>query len=225
MEEIENAINEHKEIYEGLYDILSEYNSKFNLTAIKSKEDYYLKHIADSMLGLPYIKGKVLDIGSGAGFPAFVIKTELPETDITMVDSVGKKVTYLNEVIKKLGLESIKALHCRIEDIGRREYYDTVTARAVARLNVLAEYALPYLKKGGLLVAYKAADCDEEIKEAEYDVKLLGGKIRGIEEKKLDENTYRRIILIEKIGASPVGYPRKNNKPRLSPLTVDKSEK
>lgn len=216
--DLETLIEKHKNFYEELYELLTEYNSKFNLTAIKSKEDYYTKHIADSMLGLPYVKGKVLDIGSGAGFPALVLKTENPDLDITMVDSVGKKINYLNAVIEKLGLKGIIAVHNRIEDIGGHESYDTVTARAVARLNVLAEYALPYLKTGGHFVAYKASDSDEEIKEAKYAIGLLGGRIKDIKEEILDENTVRRIVIIEKIKNTPSSYPRKNNKPRISPL-------
>lgn len=216
--DLENMIGKNISVYEKLYGILTEYNARFNLTAIKSKEDYYTKHIADSMLGLPYVRGKVLDIGSGAGFPALVLKIEKPELDVTMVDSVGKKVGYLQTVIEKLGLHGITALHSRIEDIVGRESYDTVTARAVARLNVLAEYALPFLKKGGKFVAYKAEDSDEEIKEAEYAVKLLGGTISAVKEEKLDDETVRRLVIVKKIRSTPPAYPRKNNKPRLAPL-------
>lgn len=216
--EIKTLIEKHKEFYDELYLFLSEYNSRFNLTAIKSAEDYYVKHIADSMLGLSYVEGKVLDIGSGAGFPALVLKKEKPELEITMTDSVGKKVKYLNEVLKKFGMTGIVALHCRIEDIENKEYYDTVTARAVAGLNVLAEYALPYLKPGGKLVSYKSFDCEEEIKEAEYAVKLLGGEIENVVAAELDGDIKRKIVLIRKKTRTPQGYPRKNNKPRLSPL-------
>ena len=207
-----------KDVYEKLYKLLAEWNGKFNLTAIKSKEDYEIKHIRDSMLGLPYISGKVLDIGSGAGFPGLVIKIEKPETDVTLVDSVRKKTDYLTYAIDALGLKNIRALHTRIEDLKNKESYDTVTARAVARMNVLAEYCLPFVKTGGVMVAYKSADCDEEMNEAERAIKLLGGETAASELFDLDENTKRRIIVIKKVKRSPDGYPRSGNKPRLKPL-------
>ena len=119
-----------KEIYEKLFRLLSDRNEKFNLTAIKSKEDFEVKHVRDSMLGLPYINGNVLDVGSGAGFPGLVIKIEKPETVVTLIDSVRKKTDYLSEAIKELGLENITAVHTRIEDMAGKESYDTVTARA-----------------------------------------------------------------------------------------------
>ena len=138
-----------KDIYEKLYGLLTEWNGKFNLTAIKSKEDFEIKHIRDSMLGLPFINGKVLDVGSGAGFPGLVIKIEKPECDVTLIDSVRKKTDYLTTVINELGLSGIRAVHTRVEDITERESFDTVTARAVAPLVTLAEYCLPFVRLGG----------------------------------------------------------------------------
>ena len=208
----------NEKIYEKLYNLLTEYNSRFNLTAIKGYEDYLVKHVRDSMLGLPYVNGRVLDIGSGAGFPALVMKTEKPELDVTMTDSVGKKVNYLSAVIDALGMTGIRAVHTRIEDMKDFGAYDTVTARAVARLAVLAEYGLPFVRIGGALVAYKAADCGEEIKEAGRAIKLLGGEIERTDEIKLTDDITRSIIVVRKTSPSPKGYPRKGNKPRLSPL-------
>ena len=216
--DLENMVGKNISVYEKLYGILTEYNARFNLTAIKSKEDYYTKHIADSMLGLPYVSGKVLDIGSGAGFPALVLKIEKPEVDVTMVDSVGKKVGYLQTVIEKLGLHGITALHSRIEDMKERESYDTVTARAVARLATLTEYCLPFVKTGGVFVAYKSADTEEEIKEAGRVIELLGGRTEINDVFDLDGETKRRIIVIRKIKPSPPSYPRKGNKPRKDPV-------
>ena len=208
----------NEKIYEKLYNLLTEYNSRFNLTAIKGYEDYLVKHVRDSMLGLPYVNGRVLDIGSGAGFPALVLKTEKPELDVTMTDSVGKKVNYLSAVIDALEMTGIRAVHTRIEDMKDFGAYDTVTARAVARLAVLAEYGLPFVRIGGALVAYKAADCGEEIKEAGRAIKLLGGEIERTDEIKLTDDITRTIIVVRKTSPSPKGYPRKGNKPRLSPL-------
>ncbi len=204
--------------YKKLYDILKVYNSKFNLTAIRNFEDYKIKHIEDSKLGLPFVKGRILDIGSGAGFPALVLKIERPELDITMVDSVRKKVDYLNAVIEELELKNIRAVHSRIEDIKEKESFDTVTARAVARLNVLAEYALPFVKTGGVFVSYKAENCEDEINEAKRAIILLGGKIERTESIALSEDTVRKIIVIRKIKPSPKVYPRGGNKPRNNPI-------
>ena len=207
-----------KEIYEKLFRLLSDRNEKINLTAIKSKEDFEVKHVRDSMLGLPYINGKVLDVGSGAGFPGLVIKIEKPETVVTLIDSVRKKTDYLSEAIKELGLENITAVHTRIEDMAGKESYDTVTARAVARMATLAEYCLPFVKTGGAFVAYKSEGGEEELNEAEKVIRLLGGKVERDELLSLDEDTKRRIIVIRKVRPSPAGYPRSGNKPRLKPI-------
>lgn len=204
--------------YGKLYEILSDYNSKINLTAISGYDDFSVKHIKDSMLGLPYVSGKLLDIGSGAGFPALVLKNEKPELEVTMLDSVGKKVNYLNHIIETFGLEKIRAVHARIEDLPDLEKYDTVTARAVAKLAVLAEYALPFVKIGGSFVAYKSADCEEEINEAKPAIKRLGGSIESVKDLPLTDEITRRIIIIRKTGHTPKGYPRKGNKPRICPI-------
>ena len=207
-----------KDVYEKMYELLTEWNGRFNLTAIKSKEDFEIKHIRDSMLGLPFINGTVLDVGSGAGFPGLVIKIEKPETRVTLLDSVRKKTEYLCEAIEKLGLNGITAVHSRIEDMKERESYDTVTARAVARLATLTEYCLPFVKTGGVFVAYKSADTEEEIKEAGRVIELLGGRTEINDVFDLDGETKRRIIVIRKIKPSPPSYPRKGNKPRKDPV-------
>ena len=206
------------DVYEKMYKMLVEANEKFNLTRITDESEFLVKHVYDSKLGLPYVKGRVLDIGSGAGFPGIVLKIEKPELDVTMIDSVSKKVNYLNSLIQALELKKICAFHTRVEDLPEKEKFDTVTARAVARLNVLAEYALPFVKIGGAFVAYKAEDSEEEINEAKYAIKLLGGKIEKVVEARLDENTVRKIIVIRKISSTPNTYPRKGNKPRTSPI-------
>ncbi len=135
-----------------------------------------------------------------------------------MVDSVRKKVDYLNAVIEELELKNIRAVHSRIEDIKEKESFDTVTARAVARLNVLAEYALPFVKTGGVFVSYKAENCEDEINEAKRAIILLGGKIERTESIALSEDTVRKIIVIRKIKPSPKVYPRGGNKPRNNPI-------
>lgn len=203
--------------YKELYEVLEAYNAKVNLTAIEGYENYMVKHIEDSKLGLPYISGRVLDIGSGAGFPGLVIKNEKPECDVTLIDSVRKKVDYLKHVIERFGLEGIRAVHTRIEDFPEREAFDTVTARAVARLVTLAEYALPFVRKGGAFVAYKTPD-DAELKEAERAIELMGGRVETVKNLTPGDMS-RRLIVIRKVKSTPAGYPRRMNKPRTSPLT------
>lgn len=203
--------------YKELYEVLEAYNAKVNLTAIEGYENYMVKHIEDSKLGLPYISGRVLDIGSGAGFPGLVIKNEKPECDVTLIDSVRKKVDYLKHVIERFGLEGIRAVHMRIEDFPEREAFDTVTARAVARLVTLAEYALPFVRKGGAFVAYKTLD-DAELKEAERAIGMLGGRVETVKDMTPGDMS-RRLIVIRKVKSTPAGYPRRMNKPRTSPLT------
>ena len=204
--------------YGQLYEELMAYNQKVNLTAIEGWENFKLKHIDDSKLALPYVKGNVLDIGSGAGFPALVLKNENPNLNITMLETVGKKVTYLNYVIDKFQLQGIRAVHTRIEDFKEKAAFDTVTARALARMNTLAEYALPFVKLGGTFVAYKAKESDEELKEAECAIKLLGGKIKSVLDIPLSEDITRRLVIVEKIAKSPSKYPRGQNKPRTNPI-------
>ena len=201
-------------------DILKEKNKVMNLTAVTDDEGIAVKHFLDSLTALQTGKvGKsVIDVGTGAGFPGLVIKIEKPETEVTLIDSVRKKVDYLRTAINELGLEGITAIHTRIEDMGGKESFDTVTARAVAPMNVLAEYCLPFVRQGGCMVAYKSVNAEEELKEAERAIKLLGGKTEENRIFELDEETKRRIIVIRKVKKSPDIYPRSGNKPRLKPL-------
>ncbi|MBP5648715.1 MAG: 16S rRNA (guanine(527)-N(7))-methyltransferase RsmG [Clostridia bacterium] len=207
-----------EELTKKIFSYLIEENKKYNLTTITDYNDFLVKHIKDSELGLEYVYGKVLDIGSGAGFPGIVLKLEKEDIDITLIDSVKKKVDYINGLIKELNIKNAKAIHARIEDLDEKEKYDVVTARAVAPLRVLLEYALPFLKKGGIFVAYKSENIEEEIEEAKNALKILGGKIKRIDEKKLDEKTIRKFVIIEKVKNTEKKYPRKNNKPRKDPL-------
>jgi len=208
-----------KEIYEKYYDFLTEWNNKINLTSITQKEEVYSKHFLDSILIADEFSknAKVLDIGSGAGFPAVPLKIEREDLDITMLDSVGKKVDFLNLLVNHLQLSNIKAVKSRIEEY-KVFNYDYVTSRAVAALNILVEYCLPFLRVGGIMIAYKSQKAEEEIIEAKKAINLLGGKIIKVVEKKLDDQTDRKFIFIQKIKESPKGYPRSGNKPRLKPI-------
>lgn len=209
------AVN-RMEIYR---DFLLEKNAQFNLTAITDPDEIEEKHFIDSIAAFPFVHGSVADIGSGAGFPAVPLKILLPDHSFTLIDSLRKRVDFLTELIERLQLDNIRALHSRAEDLPKDVLYDTVVARAVSRLATLAEYCIPFVRIGGLFIAYKSIDSDEEIKEAEYAVSLLGGKIERTEDLRLyGSDVQRRLVLIRKIKETPSKYPRGQNKPRKQPL-------
>ena len=215
-------ISEEKiNLFEKYYNLLLEYNKKFNLTAITEREEVIIKHFVDSLLGVDNITGnKLIDIGSGGGFPAIPLKIFKPDIMLTMLDSTGKKCEFLNAVCKELEFKSANAICARAEELAKteefRESFDVCTARAVARLNTLCEYTLPFVKVGGYFVAYKG-DAEEEILEAQNAIKILGGKIEKIDNFEL-EGAKRQIIVIKKIKATPEKYPRGNGKERKKPL-------
>ena len=198
--------------------MLLEYNKKFNLTAITKQEDIYLKHFYDSLTITKEIdldqELKVLDIGTGAGFPGIVLKIFFPKLDLILLDSNNKKISFLNEVIKELGLKKIKCIHGRAEELptNYREYFDIVTSRAVANLRVLTELSIPYLKVNGYFISLKGK-ADEELKEAESTLKVLNCEIEKIEKFILpDQVSERAIIKIRKEKETPNIYPRKYDK-------------
>lgn len=207
------------------YELLVETNKVMNLTAITEPEEVAVKHMVDSLLAYEDgMQGKTLvDVGTGAGFPGVPLKIYCPSLKVTLVDSLGKRLRFLQQVIDELGLKGIRCEHLRAEDAGRskkhREQYDYVTARAVARLSVLSEYCLPLSKKGGQFIALKGSRFAEEIEEGEAAVKILGGKIISAEPVKLPGlDDGRAIIKIAKIKATPAQYPRKAGTPEKQPL-------
>ena len=208
--------------FEDYYNLLIEWNNKFNLTAITELNDVIEKHFIDSVLPLNNLnKLKVIDIGAGAGFPSVPLKIMNPDIELVMVDSVNKKITFLNEVINKLCLKNTKAIHSRVEDLANnpnfREKFDLGVARAVASLNTLSEYVLPFIRLGGKFVAYKSVAAEEELKTAEKAIKILGGTLKDVKNYTLGDNT-RVIITINKTIKTPPKYPRDKNKPRLDPI-------
>lgn len=207
------------------YELLVETNKVMNLTAITEPEEVAVKHMVDSLLAFEAaMAGKTLvDVGTGAGFPGVPLKIYCPSLKVTLVDSLGKRLRFLEQVISELGLKGIRCEHLRAEDAGHnkkhREQYDYVTARAVARLSVLSEYCLPLAKKGGQFIALKGSRFAEEIEEGEAAVKILGGKIISAEPVKLPGlDDGRAIIKIAKIKATPAQYPRKAGTPEKQPL-------
>jgi len=206
--------------------LLVERNKVVNLTAHRTIEDSQKYNIDDSLLFLDIVQKctqdgtKCLDLGSGGGSPAIPLKIMIPQLDMTMVDSVNKKVTFLNDTIAELGLENARAIHSRIESHCEfaKQSMDIITARAVAPLNTLLEYALPLLRVGGVLLAYKGRNATEEIAQAQNALRILGGEVLETIERNLDPDTLRSLIVIKKIRPTPKSYPRGKNLPRLKPL-------
>ena len=208
------------------FDLLIETNKVMNLTAITEPEEVAVKHIIDSLLAYDekVFPGKLLaDVGTGAGFPGIPLKIYCPELKVVLLDSLAKRLKFLDNVIETLGLKDITCVHLRAEDAGQnkdhREKYDLVTARAVARLSVLSEYCLPLVKQGGYFIAMKGSKFVEEIAEGRTAVGILGGEIISAEEVKLPGlDDGRAIIRIRKIKKTPVKYPRKAGVPEKQPL-------
>lgn len=202
-------------------DLIIEYNQKFNITAITERKDIYVKHFVDSLYGTKMlISGKLLDVGSGGGLPAIPVAVTREDIEVNMLEATGKKCEFLKVVIKELGLKNANVYCGRAEELAFdknfREKFDICTARAVARLNVLCEYTLPFVKKGGFLLAYKG-DAAEELKEAENAVKVLGGEVEEDVKFELD-GAKRELIKIKKVHATDMKYPRSNGKIRKNPL-------
>ena len=214
--------------FERYLELLQEWNEKINLTAITQREEVYLKHFYDSLTAGLYVdfsKGvhSLCDVGSGAGFPSIPLKIIYPELQITIVDSLKKRITFLEEIVKELGLSGVSLYHDRAETFGQnkqfRASFDFVTARAVARMSVLAELCLPLLKKQGTFIAMKAAHAPEELDEARSAIGKLGGKVRETYSFELPEEAgERNIILIDKKKETPNKYPRRPGTPNKSPL-------
>ena len=207
------------------YELLTAKNKVMNLTAITEYNDVVKKHFIDSMMISRVLDMKKInslcDVGTGAGFPGIPLKIVYPHLHLTLVDSVGKRVNFLSEVVEKLGLEDVEAIHSRTEDLAHnskyREKYDLVTARAVASMNVLSEYCIPYAKIGGYFAAYKSGNIEEEIENAKNAVKTLGGKIEKTDVFEIYEMG-RSIVLIKKASSTPKMYPRKAGTPSKNPL-------
>lgn len=227
----ENALNfglnlndETLEKLKIFYEFLNDFNAHTNLIAKADEKTVLTKHFLDSMSfnKIPLIpkKFKLLDIGSGGGFPAIIIAILFPEAQIVAVDSTGKKVDFLNQAEEKIGLTNFKALNLRAEDLPLdfRESFDFVTARAVAALNILSEYCLPYVKIDGFFMAYKAKTAKDEIKEAKNALKILGGSIAEIIDYSLPQDAERNLIVIEKIAKTSSKFPRKAGLPKKNPL-------
>ena len=205
--------------------LLIKWNEKINLTAITEPEEIILKHFVDSLTIAKKIKteDKIVDVGTGAGFPGIPLKIINSENKVVLIDSLNKRIKFLEEVIDKSYLKGIDVVHARAEDIGNdknyREQFDVVTSRAVAKLNVLLEYMMPFVKLGGKCICLKGPNVEEEIREADNALEVLGGKIENIEEVILPDSDNRRtIISVLSVKHLPNRYPRKAGTPTSSPL-------
>lgn len=204
-------------------ELLLEWKEKMNLTAITDPEEVILKHFIDSLTIIPYLKeaDTVLDIGTGAGFPGIPLKILEENKKFTLLDSLNKRIIFLQTVITELELKNIQAIHGRAEEFvsKERETYDIVTSRAVARLNVLLEYMLPFVKVGGRCICMKSFEIEEELKEAKKAIEILGGEIEKIDEITLpNTDIKRKIVVIKKVKNTPSKYPRKAGTPAKEPI-------
>lgn len=218
----QKKIIEHQDQFEKYYTELIDYNQKVNLTAITEKSEVFTKHFLDSILSIDAIpeNATVVDVGAGAGFPSLPIKIVRPDIKLTMVDSLNKRITFLNYICKLLNVKS-KNVHSRAEDFAKthREKFDVAVARAVAKMNTLLEYLLPLVKVGGIVIAYKGGNVGEEFAEAYNALDILGGKV--LKSLRFDlPNGYgeRNIVIIEKIKPTPIQYPRDKNQPKNNPI-------
>ena len=216
-----------QEQFDRYYELLIEWNRVMNLTGITAYEEVNLKHFTDSLTIVRINDMKnvftLIDIGTGAGFPGIPIKIAFPHIKVVLLDSLNKRIKFLNEVVEKLNLDNVETLHGRAEDYAKkaeyREQFDMCVSRAVANLSTLGEYCIPFVKKGGCFVSYKSADSDEEINQSEKAISILGGKISKIDKFMLPGSDMGRALgVTEKDKNTPQKYPRKAGVPSKEPL-------
>ena len=205
------------------YEMLMDWNSRMNLTAITGEDEVLKKHFADSLLPLELIPegANLIDVGTGAGFPGMPLRILKDDFDLTLLDSLGKRIAWLEEVCGTLGLKRVECVHARAEEFaaGHRESYDLAVSRAVAQLNVLCELALPLVKVGGQFLAMKSVGTEEEIAAAKGAIKTLGGKIVKVEDYTIPTSgVTHRVVVIEKVSPTPPRYPRAFAKIKKQPL-------
>ena len=206
--------------------LLLEWNEKMNLTAITDDEGIAIKHFADSISVLPLIENKnasLIDVGTGAGFPGIPLKIANDGFKVTLLDSLNKRITFLEEVKKELGITNLECIHSRAEDGGRntdlREKFDYCVSRAVARLSVLSEYCMPFVAVGGYFISLKGPDAAEELTEAQKAISVLGGKVEKVVEITIPESDLKHCaVVIKKIKSTPKAYPRKAGTAAKKPL-------
>lgn len=226
--------DEQEKKFIRFYELLVEWNKQINLTSITDYSEVKVKHFLDCVSVLQYLSNddlkdkKIIDVGTGAGFPGIPLAIMCPETSFTLLDTLNKRINFLNEVIKECNLSNVKTIHGRAEDVARdmeyREKYDYSVSRAVANLSVLSEYCIPFLKKDGLFLSYKSVKTDEELIEGKNALNILHSEIERVEKFELIDNTLpekvmeRTILFIRKKELTDIKYPRRAGKPTKKPL-------
>lgn len=215
--------NEQAEQFQQYFKILVEWNKKMNLTAITDEKEVYLKHFYDSLtiaFDFKFNQQSIVDVGAGAGFPSIPLKIVYPDLKVTIVDSLTKRITFLNHLFKELGLNNCLAVSTRAEEhaLENREKYDIVMARAVAKLNILDELCLPLVKIDGYFLALKGLKAEEELKEAKKGIGILGGKVEKVVDFRLTNDNHRSNIVIKKVKSTPMKFPRMYAKIKKQPL-------
>ena len=220
-----NLTNKQLNEFYTYMNLLIEWNKNINLTAITEPEEIIKKHFIDSLTISKNIQkdSSIIDVGTGAGFPGIPLKIVREDINVVLLDALNKRLNFLNEVVKENKLENIETVHFRAEEIGKnkkyREKYDIATSRAVAQLNILAEYLLPLIKIGGKCICMKGCNVEEELKNSKKAITLLGGEIEKIEEFILpDSDIKRNVIIIKKVNSTPAKYPRKPGTPAKEPI-------
>lgn len=221
--EIDSEKNNKLEKYREL---LLEWNSFMNLTAITEEDDVNIKHFLDSLTifktGELDGKKSVIDVGTGAGFPGIPMAIQNPDLEVTLLDSLNKRIKFLNKVVEETELENVTTYHGRAEEFARkkefRDAFDVSVSRAVANMSTLTEYTMPYVKPGGVMIAMKGSEFKEELKEAENAIKILGGEIKEVKEITLPDGILHSLIVVEKVKPTPKKYPRTGGKPKSKPL-------
>ena len=217
----ENQINQLVEYAR----LLQEWNNKINLTAITDDEGIVTKHFLDSLtaLGTGHVGGKVIDVGTGAGFPGLVLKIARPDIELTLLDSLNKRINFLREVCERLGIDGVEFVHSRAEDGGMNRAYrakfDTVVSRAVANMTVLSEWCIPFLKEGGRFLALKGPLADKELSDAKRAISILGGEVESVFEAEIPfTELSHKIIIVKKVRQTPMKYPRKSGIAAKNPI-------
>ena len=222
LQEFFNLTNDQVAKFEKYRSLLLEWNEKFNLTAITDPDEIEEKHFIDSLLASNFVdfsKGKLLDVGSGAGFPGIPLAIVFPKLKVTLLESNGKKISFLNEVKSQLGLENVVVVNGRAEELKQRDYFDFVTARAVKQLNILAELTLPFVRVHGLLVAYKGSSGDKELEEAKSALRKLNSSVKFIKSYELPiSKDNRKLLVISKAKPCQKKYPRNYSEIVKQPL-------
>ena len=218
--------DEQLDMIDNFYEMLVEKNKVLNLTRITDRENFYVKHVLDSLLvsKICDLKDKyILDVGTGAGFPGIPIKIFFPDTKLLLMDSVNKKLLFIEESIGKLGLNNISVIHGRAEDLGHdnnyREKYDIAVSRAVADMSVLSELCIPFVRISGEFIAYKSSDSDEEIHSASKAIQTLSGSDASISDVEIpDTGIFRKLVIVKKKISTEKKYPRKPGIPSKNPI-------